>query len=53
MADSKRRRKERLPKDVSHLTDDQLMEKVFSKPVVDEMKKAAHEYDGKKAANEP
>jgi hypothetical protein len=47
MAESKRRSEDKLPKDVSRLTGDELMGKVFSPEVVDELKKAAHEKDPK------
>ncbi len=47
MADSKRRSENKLPQDVSRLTSDELMEKVFPKKVVEELKKAAHEKDSK------
>ncbi len=40
-----RREKNKLPKDVSKLTSDEVMEKVFSKKVVKELKKMAHEKD--------
>lgn len=40
-----RRKKDKLKKDVSTLTGDEIMEKVFSKKVVKELKKVAHEQD--------
>ena len=40
-----RRKKDRLPKKVRALKDDEIMEKVFSKRVVKELKKVAHEKD--------
>ena len=44
MVDStKRREKDRLPKDVSKLTGDEIMQKVFSKRVVKELKRVAQE----------
>ena len=42
-----RRKKDKLPKDVRHLTGDQVMEKLFSKKVAKELKKVAHEKDRK------
>ena len=47
MTDPKRRKKDKLPDDVSELTADELMEKVFSKKVVKELKKVAHKDDPK------
>ena len=49
MSDTKRREKDKLPKDVSKLTGDQVMQKVFSKKVVGELKKVAHEPEPKEA----
>ena len=49
MSDTKRREKNKLPKDVSKLTGDEVMQKVFSKRVVKELKKVAHEFESKKA----
>ena len=40
-----RRKKDRLPEDVRKLKSDDIMEKVFSKKVVKELKKVAHEKD--------
>ena len=40
-----RRKKDRLPKNVRTLKDDEIMRKVFSKKVVKELKKMAHEKD--------
>ena len=42
-----RRKKDKLPKDVRHLTGDQVMEKLFSKRVAKELKKIADEKDRK------
>ena len=42
-----RRKKDKLPKDVRHLTGDQVMEKLFSKKVAKELRKVAHEKDRK------
>lgn len=49
MSDTKRREKNKLPKDVSKLTSDEVMQKVFSKRVVKELKKVAHESEPAKA----
>ena len=38
-----RRKKDKLPKDVRHQTGDQVMEKLFSKKVVKELKKVARQ----------
>ena len=43
-----RRKEDRLPKDVRHLTGDQVLEKLFSKKVVKELKKVAQQ-DQRKA----
>ena len=40
-----RREKNKLPKDVSKLTSDEVMEKVFSKRVAKKLKEVAHEHD--------
>ena len=45
MSDTKRREKDRLPKDVSKLTGDEVMQKVFSKRIIRELKRSAHEGD--------
>ena len=45
MTESKRREKDRLPKDVTKLTGDEIMQKVFTKRVVRELKEVAHEKD--------
>ena len=42
-----RRKKDRLPKDVRALKDDEVMEKVFSKKVVKELKKVVDDKDPK------
>ena len=42
-----RRKKDRLPEDVRVLKDDEIMEKVFSKKVVKELKKVIHDKDPK------
>jgi len=49
MSDTKRREKDRLPKDVSKLTGDQIMQKVFNKRIVKELKKVAHGHEPEKA----
>ena len=49
MSDTKRREKDRLPKDVSKLTGDEVMQKVFSKRTVKELKKTVHEPEPPKA----
>ena len=38
-----RRKKDKLPKDVTHLTGEQVMEKLFSKKVAKELKKVAQQ----------
>ncbi len=48
MSDTKRREKDKLPKDVSKLTGDEVMQKVFNKRVVKELKKIAHEPESRK-----
>ena len=53
MVDStKRREKDRLPKDVSKLTGDEIMQKVFSKRVVKELKRVAQESEPKEPKTE-
>ncbi|MEX1256130.1 MAG: hypothetical protein WEG36_00775 [Gemmatimonadota bacterium] len=52
MSETKRREKDKLPADVRALTADELMEKVFSKKVVKELKKVAHKDDPKPAPKE-
>ena len=53
MVDStKRREKDRLPKDVSNLTGDEIMQKVFSKRVVKELKRVAQESEPKEPKTE-
>ena len=42
-----RRKEDKLPKDVRHLTGDQVMKKIFSRKVAKELKKVAHEKDRK------
>ena len=49
MSDTKRREKNKLPKDVSKLTSDEVMQKVFNKRVVKELKKVAHDSEPEKA----
>lgn len=41
MSDTKRREKDKLPKDVRQMTGEEVMRKVFNKKVVTELKKAA------------
>lgn len=45
MSDHKRRSKDKLPKDVSNLTTNEVMGKVFPKEVVEELKHVAHDRD--------
>lgn len=52
MTGSKRRSKDKLPKDVSQLTSDEVMERLFPKKVVKELKKVAHEKDSKLSEND-
>ena len=52
MSDTKRREKDRLPKDVSKLTGDDVMQKVFSKRIVRELKKTAHEGEAEEQKSE-
>ena len=40
-----RRKKDRLPKDVTKLTDEEVMERVFSKRVCEEIKKEVEKAD--------
>ena len=42
-----RRKKDKLPKDVRHLTGEEVMAKLFSRRVAKELKKVAHEKDRK------
>ena len=42
-----RRKEDKLPKDVKHLTGDQVMKKIFSRKVAKELKKVTHEKDRK------
>ena len=42
-----RRKEDKLPKDVKHLTGDQVMKKLFSRKVAKELKKVAHEKNRK------
>lgn len=52
MASKKRRESDKLPDDVSELTGDEVMEKVFSKEVVEKLKEVAHdESDPEKGDN--
>jgi hypothetical protein len=46
MADPTNKRKGKMPADVSKLTGDDVMRKVFGKRTAEELKKAAHEKDG-------
>ncbi len=44
-----KKKKKRLPKDVTNLTSDEVMRRVFGKVQADKFKKVAHEKDREKA----